>query len=219
MQASDRQTKSWSATQVYTMAVICLILGIAFGYLLRAPGTATASAPPAVTPRPAPSKAPEMPSAADMKRMADKQVAPLLEELQKNPKDPELLGKIGEGYLAAQQYQSAQPYLDRSVALKATPDNLNELSYVYYALGDVDKAIDALNRALKLDPKNAKVLYNLGMFEWHGKSDPKAAIAAWQRFIKADPNNPKRAQVEKMISQAQQHLNIPPGTKTAKPAS
>lgn len=217
MEASDQQPKFWSGTQTYTMAVICLILGIAFGYLLRGPGGATASVP-AVTPRPMQSKAPaDMPSAADMKRMADKQAAPLLAELQKNPKDAELLAKIGGAYLAAQQYQTAQPYYEQSVALKADPETLNALAFVYYSLGNVDKAIETLNSALKIEPKNPKFLYNLGMFEWHGKSDPKAAIAAWQSFIKANPNDPKRAQVEQMIAQAKQHLNIAPGTKTAKP--
>ena len=217
MEASDQQPKFWSAIQVYTMAVICLILGIAFGYLLRAPGTATASAPVAI-PRPAPNKGPDLPNAADMKRMADKQVAPLLAELKNNPKDADLLSKIGQAYLAAQQSQTAQQYLEQSAALKPTPDTLNALSFVYYSLGDADKAIQTLHRALRIDPKNAKVLFNLGMFEWHGKSDPKAAIAAWQTFIKANPNDPKTAQVEKMIAQAKQHLNIAPGTKTAIPA-
>ena len=55
-------------------------------------------------------------------------------------------------------------------------------------------------------------------FEWKGKADPKAAISAWQAFLKADPNSPKRAQVEQMIAQAKKHLSIPAGTKTEKPA-
>ena len=154
-----------------------------------------------------------------MKRMADKQVAPLLAELEKDPKNADLLSKIGQSYLAAQQFQDAQQYLEQSVSIKPTPDALNALAFVYYSLGDPDKAIETLSRALKLDPKNPKLLYNLGMFQWHGKSDPKAAIAAWQAFLKADPNDPKRPQVEKLIAQAKQHLNIAPGTKTAKPAA
>ena len=158
-----------------------------------------------------------MPSAQDMKRMADKQVAPLLEELQKHPKNAELLTRIGSAYLAAQQFETAQQYLEQAASLKAGPETLNELSYVQYSLGNVDKAIETLNRALKQDPKNPKLLFNLGMFEWHGKSDPKAAVAAWQAFLKANPADPKRAQVEHMIAQAKQHLNIAPGTKTDKP--
>ena len=217
MEGSVQQSKFWSAAQTYTMAVICLVLGVAVGYLVRSPKLAT-SVPAMTTPRPAAAASgKEMPSATDMKRMAEKQAAPLLAELQNHPKDPELLAKIGRAYMAAQQYQDAKPYYEQSIAVKATPETLNELSFVYYSTGAVDQAIETLHSALKMDPKNPKFLYNLGMFEWHGKSDPKAAIAAWQTFVKDNPKDPKRVQVEQMIAQAKQHLNIAPGTKTDKP--
>ena|SRR5271165_2872604 len=220
MEANHQDSKLWNNVQTYTMAVICLILGTVAGYLLHAPAAANAAAPTAsIAPSPAPGKTgPSMPSAMDMKRMADKQVAPLLEQLQKTPQDADLLAKIGRAYMAAQQYQSAQQYYERSVALTPKPDNLNELSFVYVKLGDLDKAIATLNQAVKLDPTNAAVLFNLGYYEWKGKADPQAAIAAWQAFLKADPKNPKRAQVEQMLAQAKKHLGIAPGTKTEKPA-
>jgi tetratricopeptide (TPR) repeat protein len=221
MAASDEHSKLWTKTQTYTMAGICLILGMVVGYLAHSPEEARPSAPPAAVARPpaAPSGVNRAaPSPQDLKRMADEQAAPLLAELEKHPKNADLLAKIGRSYFAAQQFQSAQPYYERSVAVKANPDVLNELSFVYYSLGDVDRAIATLNRALKIAPKSSRLLFNLGMFQWHGRSDPKAAIAAWQDFLKANPNDPKRAEVEQMIAQAKQHLNIPPGTKTEKPA-
>jgi len=220
MEASDQQNpKLWNSTQAYTMAVICLILGTAVGYLLNPPKPAGSGVPAAaMTPRPAPGGGKgSMPSADDMKRMADKQAAPLLADLQKNPKDSALLSKIGQVYLAAQQFQTAQQYLEQSVAVKASPENLNALAFVYFSLGDADKAIETLNSALKINPKDPKVLFNLGMFEWHGKSDPKAAIEAWQTCVRTNPNDPKRPEVEKMIAQAKQHLNLPAGAKTDKP--
>jgi cytochrome c-type biogenesis protein CcmH/NrfG len=159
-----------------------------------------------------------MPSASDLKRMADKKVEPLLEQLKKNPKDADLLEQIGRSYLAAQQFQSAQQYLEQSVAAKPKPDTLNELSFAYAKMGDIDKTVAALKQARDIDPKNPQVLFNLGFFEWRGKSDPKAAIDAWQALLKVDPSNPKRAEVEQMIAQAKKHLTIAPCTKTDKPA-
>lgn len=218
--AAALESKRWTNAQTYSMAVICLILGVVAGYLLHAPAAANAgSAPTNVSSNPLPSSAPQMPSAADMKRMADKQVAPLLEQLQKNPKDADLLAKIAHSYMAAQQYQSAKQYFEESVAVKPKPDVLNELAFVYVKMGDLDKGIATLNQALAIDPKNANVLYNLGFYEWKGKADPKAAIGAWQSYLKADPNSPKRAEVEQMLAQARKHLGIAPGTKTDKPAS
>lgn len=220
MQSNDRQPALWSNVQTYTMAAICLVLGVIAGYLLHAPSGPNAAAPASAVAAPPTSAqaATPMPTAADMKRMADKQVEPLLADLQKNPKDADLLIKIARAYLAAQQFQTAQQYYEQSIAAKPLPDALNELSFVYVKLGDIDKAIATLNRALTIDPKNPKVLFNLGIFEWQGKADPKAAIATWQTLLRVDPNNPKRAEVEKMIAQAKKHMTIPPGTKTDKPA-
>lgn len=221
MDGSPQDSKYWNSTQAYTMAVICLVLGIVAGYLLHAPASAVAGPTAAASsPAPAPAPAPPhaMPSAADLKRMADKQVAPLLEQLQKDPKNSDLLAKIAKAYLAAQQFETARQYYEQSVAGKPDPEVLNQLAFVEVKMGDLDKAIALLNQALTIDPKNASVLFNLGYFEWKGKADPKAAIAAWQAFLKADPKNPRRAEVEQMITQAKRHLGIAPGTKTEKPA-
>lgn len=215
---SDQTRNLWSNAQAYGMAVICLILGIVAGYLLRAPAVASPARSISEISAPLSGPAPEMPSAADMKRMADKQVAPSLADLEKHPKDPDLLAKIAHAYMAAQQFQTAEQYYEKSIAAKPNVDTLNELAFVYVKLGDLDRGIATLNQALAIEPKNPQVLFNLGYFEWKGKADPKAAIAAWQAFLKADPNSPKKAEVEQMLAQAKKHLNIPAGTRTKKPA-
>jgi len=218
MEPNSPQPKPWSTTQAYAMAAVCLVLGLAVGYLSRTPQGTAAVPTVSNAPRAQPAAAnASMPSPESLKNMADKKVAPLLAELEKDPKNTELLNKIGGAYMAANQYPIAKQYYEQSIAIKADPNTMNALSFVYYSTGDVDKAISTLNNALKVDTKNPQYLYNLGMYEWHGKSDPKAAIAAWERFIKANPDNPKRAQVEQMIAQAKHHLNIAPGTKTDKP--
>lgn len=214
---SDQDRNLWSNAQAYGMAIICLILGMAAGYLLHAPAVAS-PAPISEVSAPATAVPPQMPSATDMKRMADKQVTPLLADLEKHPNDVDLLAKIAHAYMAAQQFQTAQQFYEKSIAAKPKVDTLNELAFVYVKLGDLERGIATLNQALAIDPKNPQVLFNLGYFEWKGKADPKAAIAAWQAFLKADPNSPKKAQVEQMLAQAKRHLNIPVGTKTEKPA-
>lgn len=221
MDRSPEDSKYWNNSQTYTMAVICMVLGIVAGYLLHAPASAAAGPNAAVSTAPAPAPAAPnqaMPSAADMKRMADKQVAPLVEQLQKDPKNAELLAKIAKAYLAAQQFETARQYYEQSVAAKPDPEVLNELAFVYVKVGDLDKSIALLNQAAAIDPKNPSILFNLGYFEWKGKADPQAAIAAWQAFLKADPKNPRRPEVEQMMTQAKRHLSIAPGTKTEKPA-
>jgi len=221
MEASDHQPKFWSNAQTYTMAAICLVLGVVVGYLVHAPVEAGPNVPTVAAgpSQPAPKgMGAGMPSAQDMKRMADKQAEPLLAQLKDQPNNAELQAQIGRTYMAAQQFQAAQAYYEQSVSLKQDPETMNALAFVYYSTGNVDKAVETLHKAIKRDPKNSKLFFNLGMFEWHGKSDPKAAIAAWESCLKANPNDPKRDEIQKMIAQAKQHLNIAPGTKTDKPA-
>jgi len=221
MQSSDHQPALWSNTQTYTMAVICLMLGVVAGFLSHSPGDASPKVPASAAATPAAPGAvtPQMPSAADLKRMADKQVAPLLEQLKKNPQDADLLARIAHSYMAAQQFHSARQYYEESITVKPKAEVLNELAFVYVKMGDLDKGIATLRQALTIDPKNANVLYNLGFYEWEGKADAKAAIEAWRTLLNVDPKNAKRVAVEQMMTQAKKHLGIAPGTKTDKPAT
>jgi len=217
MSASDEQLKLWNSTQAYTLSVICLVLGVMVGYLMHAPQRSVpnvAQAPPAAS-----AMTGGMPNPDQLKHMADKQAEPLLAALQKQPNDADLLAKIAATYFAAQQFQTAASYYERAAASQPDAKTLTQLASTYYYAGDADKAIATLNRALQVDPKYADALFNLGMIQWRAKGDPQAAIAAWETLLKTNPHHPKRAQVEQAIAHAKQHLNIPPGTKTDKPAS
>ena len=214
----------WSSIQVYTLSAICLLVGVTLGYLVR--GSKTPQAPAASVQtqmqggNPAAGIAPGTtpPTPDDMKRMADKQVAPLLEQLKQNPNDIDTLTKVGHFYLVAAQYGDAVPYYEKVTAAKPSADAWTQLSIAYHYSGSDDKAIDALNRALKLDPKYANALFDLGMLKWQVQGDTKGAIESWEKLLKTNPNHPRRAEVEKMIAKAKEHANIPAGTKTDKPA-
>ena len=84
--------QSWTSTQAYVMAVLCLVVGCAVGYLLRGSmGGGSASAPaPVATAEQQQGMPPagmggggmggqqQSPSPEQMKAMADKQAAPML---------------------------------------------------------------------------------------------------------------------------------------------
>ena len=221
----------WSSVQVYTLSAICLLIGVTMGYLFRgsnAPRTPASAASAAVQEQmpsgnPAAGVPPgtTQPTDDDMKRMADKQVAPLLDQLKSNPKDADTLAKVAHFYLVAKQFGDAATYYEQANAAKPNPETLTQLSIAYYYSGTPDapaKTIDALNRALKIDPNYANALFDLGMVKWQDQGDTKGAIALWEKLVKTNPNHPRRAEVEKMIAKAKEHEKIPPGTKTDKPA-
>ena len=55
MDATGHEPKFWSNAQAYSMAAICLILGVVVGYLVHAPAVASSN-PPAVAVAPPPPK-------------------------------------------------------------------------------------------------------------------------------------------------------------------
>lgn len=218
----------WTSVQVYAMSVLCLLVGVTVGYLVRGSTASRTSAPTvAQTQMGASSQTGGIPAGAtpeqmtpdQMKRMADKQVAPLLEQLSQNPKDTDTLMKVAGYYFAARQFNDSATYYEKAANIKPTADVLTKLSNAQFYGGSGEKAIATLNQALQLDPKFANALYNLGVLKWQVQGDMKGAIASWEQLLKVTkPDNPNRAAVEKMIARAKEHEKIPAGKKTDKPA-
>ena len=202
---------AWQAKQVYAMAAICLVVGLAAGYLFRG------SQPPALTPETGasgqanaqPSAAAaamggHMPSPEELKQMADQKAAPLLEKLKSDPANPDLLIQTGSIYQSLHQYKEAASYYGK--VLQVDPKNVairTEMASCLYRNGDVDGAIGELKQALQYDPKDANSLYNLGVIKWLGKHDSYGAEAAWQLLLNSNPQlSPERkASVQKMMAE------------------
>ncbi len=199
----------WSAVQTYTLAIVCLVIGVAIGYLVRGSAAApTAAARPTVTQAeaaPAGMGQQKMPTLEDMKRMADKQARPLLDKLKSDPKDVQTLNKTALTYKSAHQFGEAITYFQKALAIdpKNVPIRTDMASCMYYT-GDVDGAIAQLEKSLTYDPKHAGTLMNLGIIKWKGKDDVNGAIAAWQTLLKADPNFPQKDRIESLIAEAKQ---------------
>ncbi len=197
----------WRAKVVYGMAAVCLLLGLAIGYLLRGSEsrTAVASSPThGATPDPHASGSMQMPSMEQMKAMADRKVEPLLAQLKSDPKNKDLLLRVAYFYKSAHQFKDAATYFDR--ALQVDPKNTavrTEMASCLYYDGNVDGALALLQESLKQNPADASSLFNLGMIRWKGKKDASGAIAAWKELLKTNPHLDKKPVVERMIAEAQ----------------
>ncbi len=216
---SSSNNNSWTSTQVYIMAVICLALGLAAGYLVRGPGqpaAATAPASPAAAPDPAAAQQPPSPEA--MQRMADTKAAPLLAQLKTDPSNPQLLAEIGNIYYDTQTFAVAIDYYSKSLALKEDAGVRTDMGTAYFYAGDADRALAEFDRVLKTNPNFDNALFNTGMVKFQGKMDVPGAVAAWEQLLKQNPNHPRRAEIEQLIARAKQHANVKPGQTTSKPA-
>jgi cytochrome c-type biogenesis protein CcmH/NrfG len=147
-----------------------------------------------------------MPSLEEMKQMADKKAAPLLEKLKGDPNNSDLLIQVGNIYKSTHQFKEAASYYDK--ALQIDPKNVairTEMASCLYYNGDVDGAISQLQQSLRVDPKDANSLFNLGMIRWQGKQDSKGAVAAWQQLLKSNPqlSAERKATVQKLMADVQ----------------
>lgn len=206
----------WKPLDVAVMCGVCVAIGFAAGYLLRgsAPSSAQPASPAAMaiaagspematTSQPAKS-APHKPiTLDDMKRMADKKAAPLLEKLKADPKNATLNNQVGLIYQSTHQFKEAASYFEKS--LQADPKNVavraDYASCLYYS-GDVDGALAQLNKSLTYDPKHAGTLMNIGIIRWKGKNDPAGAVEMWEKLLKYHPDFAQKDQVERMIAEA-----------------
>jgi cytochrome c-type biogenesis protein CcmH/NrfG len=190
------------------MAMICLVAGLATGYLLRgnrlpAPPVHHAAGAGQPSTSVGVSAGGDMTGLEEMKQVADKQAAPLLLKLQTDPNDSAVLAQVGAIYHTSHQFKAAAAYYARAVQID--PRNValrTKLASSLYREGDVDGAIAQLNQALSYDPKDANSLFDLGMIRMQGKRDGKGALAAWQRLLKTNPqlSAERKATVEKLMA-------------------
>ncbi len=200
---------AWSVGQVYTMAVVCLVVGLAVGYLFRGSQSTAPITPPKSASAESGGAAGmhQMPSLEQMKHMADTKAQPLLEKLKADPNNSDLLFQLGNIYKSTHQFKEAIEYYQK--ASNSAPKNTairTELATCMYYNGDVDGAIAQLQHSLQNDPKDANSLFNLGMIKWQGKQDASGALAAWQQLLKTNPqlSADRKATVEKMIAEVKQ---------------
>jgi tetratricopeptide (TPR) repeat protein len=203
-------SSNWTGTQAYALAVICLLVGMAAGYLLRGSSAAT-PAPAQMGANPPAAAAPDSSaqvSPAQLAAMGKKQAEPLLEQLKANPSDPALLAQIGAVYYDTQQYADAIEYYQKS--LKLAPENVDvrtDYGTCLWYQGNADAALAEYQKSLAYNPEHAGTLFNVGMVKWQGKNDVKGAIAAWDKLLKTNPNYPEKERVVELIAKAKEHAS------------
>jgi tetratricopeptide (TPR) repeat protein len=215
--ATSSSNEQWTSVQAYTLAVICLLVGIASGWFIhgsRSPAataaeTASASAPAVGNAN----GGAQTPTPAQMQKMADTQAGPLIEKLKADPANAGLLENIGNVYYDAQQFPTAIDYYQR--ALKVEPANTGvrtDMATAYWYTGNADVAIAEFQKSLSYEPNKANTLFNLGIVEWQGKMDIDKAVATWQKLLDTNPNYEGKDKVLELMAQAKKHSGVKPGT-------
>ncbi len=208
----------WTSTQAYVLSVICLLVGVAVGYLARGSASPQASTRPPQAESPATTgAAAQTPNPEQMRQMAESQAAPLLAQLKDDPNNTDLLYKIGNAYYDAQQFPDAVKYYEQCLKVnpKAT-DVRTDMATAYHFMGQSDRALQEYDQVLKIDSKHANALFNTGMVKWQDKQDMSGAIAAWKHLLETNPQYPQRDKVQQLIAEAEQHMGMQGSANRAK---
>ncbi len=212
--------KAWTDVQAYLLAVVCLVLGVALGYLFRgsaapaagavqmstaADGSVPQGQPGQGQPNQAQPAQPQL-TPEQQKAMVDQAVAPLLATLKTSPDDFNTIAQVANLYYDGRQYPDAVKYYRLAVKIQPTnADVLTDLGTSLWFLGDPDGAIAEFQKALTYRPDHPGTLFNLGVVRWEGKGDPKGAVEAWQELLRRNPNYPQKQEVQEYINRARQH--------------
>jgi cytochrome c-type biogenesis protein CcmH/NrfG len=211
-------TEQWTSVQAYTLAVVCLLVGIAGGWFIRGSQSPTAETASASAPALAnPNTGSQTPNPAQLQQMADTQAQPLIEKLKSDPTNAGLLENIGNVYYDAQQFPTAIDYYQRVLKLRPADANVRtDMATAFWYTGNADAAITEFNKALTYEPNKANTLFNLGIVQWQGKMDIDKAVATWQKLLDTNPNYDGKDKVLELMAQAKKHTGVKPGT-SAKP--
>lgn len=204
LQASTGNPAGWTSVQAYLLAAVCLLLGVALGYLFHGSASpAVQAATPAATQQDsALQKGQEAAAQAALAQAA----APLLDAVNKSPNDFDSLVKLGNVYYDAKQYPNAITYYERALAIHPeNPDVRTDMGTAYWYAGNADKAISEMETSFKYQAGHPQSLFNLGWVRWQGKNDAKGAAEAWEKLLKANPSYPQKEQVEQYIAKAKEH--------------
>jgi cytochrome c-type biogenesis protein CcmH/NrfG len=194
-----------SSTTWAVIAVACLVLGLAVGYVIfsgRQPA-APVGVPVAQDPAPAGSQ---------RIGLLDEQAAQALRNiLARDPTNVQANTQLGNLLFDAGRYgEAVAPYRK---AFDADSRNVNlstDLGTALWYSGKPDEAIAQFDKSLAIDPNHPQTLFNLGIVERDGKKNLASAVRAWERLLAANPNYPDRDKARQLLDQAKRELGTAP---------
>jgi cytochrome c-type biogenesis protein CcmH len=177
---SPARTVIYSVALGFPIAAVLIYLQI--GNQAAIKGVAVASPPSA-------QMSSESAQANEQKRV-EGNVAALAKRLEQNPNDLNGWVMLGTSYRMLERYADASNAYAKATALK--PDDADLLADYVFVLGMANgksllgQPTELIQRALKLDPENPKVLQLAGSAEFEAKNY-KQALVYWEKLMKRTP--------------------------------
>ncbi len=193
-------TQQTSGTVWAVIAMACLVLGIAVGYVMS--GSRPSQQPIVVS---TPATAPGGPTAGTPPAalVDERQVQTLRDIVARDPKNAQAAVQLGNLLYDAGRYAEAVSPYQQAFALDPKSVSVStDLGTALWYSGRADEALAQYEKSLAIDPTHAQTLFNRGIVFQDGKQNLPQAIQSWERLLAANPSYPDRARVEQMLEQA-----------------
>ena len=193
--------------------ILGLIVGITIGYVLAE----RQAVPPAkairlgLNPQVAAQQGEELPdghppvdgaSGADAQRLRQ-QVAELEGLLAANPNDAGLMAAMGNIYFDASRWPDARDWYEKALQVSSgDPNILTDLAVVYRNLGEFERSIELLDRAIAVDSGHWQAWYNkvvVYQFDLHQHDDAAKALETLQELKKSNTAIPDLSVLEQEV--------------------
>ena len=128
--------------------------------------------------------------------------AELWAAVQAAPEDADMLNYLGYLWVDRDlRVQQGAEMIQRALALEPENGNIQDsLGWAQYRQGDYTAAVDTLEQAIDKEPANAEINDHLGDAYWQvGRR--REAEWMWKRVLVLDPDDARRAEVERKIEQ------------------
>jgi tetratricopeptide (TPR) repeat protein len=179
-----------------------IVFGLIAGWIIGAQ-QATLRAPAPVVAQ----QAPDAPASGSQSRAAmldETQVSALKSVAEREPRNASPRAALGNLYFDAERYEDAIKWYTE--ALKLSPSDIDvstDLGVSFYYTNRPDEALTQFGVSLRLDPKHAKTLLNMGIVKAFGKQDLQGASEAWQEVIRVAPGTPEAQAARRALDSLQ----------------
>jgi cytochrome c-type biogenesis protein CcmH/NrfG len=123
--------------------------------------------------------------------------------------------ELGDLYFKAERFDEAVKWYEEALKITGNDVRLStQLAMSYYYTNQTDRALQQLERSVKIDPKHGETWLNLGFVRAFGRQDLTGAEEAWQRVLALAPDSPEGQAARRALDSLR---SAHPGGATARP--
>ena len=117
-------------------------------------------------------------------------IADLEARLKQDPKNPEVLWRLGDAYFDSKQFNESVKYYKKVLEVKpGEADLYNDLGLSLHYLGNSAEAIKYLDEGIKKNPYHQRVWLTKGFILAYGTGDIEGAKVAWEKANALNPES------------------------------